>query len=40
MDESKAPILTIIPPPVQYALAFAAGMAVDWFLPWRPAGRI
>jgi protein-S-isoprenylcysteine O-methyltransferase Ste14 len=36
MDESRAPILAIIPPPVQFALAFLVGLAADWFLPWRP----
>jgi protein-S-isoprenylcysteine O-methyltransferase Ste14 len=29
--------LAIVPPPVQYAVIFLAGLALDWFVPWRPA---
>jgi protein-S-isoprenylcysteine O-methyltransferase Ste14 len=37
MTLRRAPILAMIPPPVQYALTFLAGLGVDWLMPWRPA---
>jgi protein-S-isoprenylcysteine O-methyltransferase Ste14 len=35
MDKPRPPLLAIVPPPVQFALAFLAGLGVDWLLPWR-----
>jgi len=32
----NVPLLARIPPPVQYAVAFLAGVALDRFSPWRP----
>jgi protein-S-isoprenylcysteine O-methyltransferase Ste14 len=40
MPLRRAPILAIIPPPVQYALTFLAGLGLDWLMPWRPAWMI
>jgi protein-S-isoprenylcysteine O-methyltransferase Ste14 len=31
-----APILAKIPPPVQFALTFLAGVGLDRLMPWRP----
>jgi len=36
MQVRSAPLLVIIPPPVFYVLTFAAGLAIDSALPWRP----
>ena len=33
----RAPILAIIPPPVQFVLTFLVGVGVDRLMPWRPA---
>ena len=33
----SAPILAIIPPPVQFALTFLVGVGLDRLMPWRPA---
>ncbi len=37
MSARGAPIAAIIPPPVQFAATFLAGMGIDWLAPWRPA---
>jgi hypothetical protein len=37
MATGRAPILAIIPPPAQYAVAFLVGVALDLVMPWRPA---
>jgi protein-S-isoprenylcysteine O-methyltransferase Ste14 len=37
MTPRRAPILAMIPPPVQYALTFRAGLGLEWLMPWRPA---
>jgi protein-S-isoprenylcysteine O-methyltransferase Ste14 len=37
MAQRNAPILAIIPPPVQFAVVFLAGFGLDWLMPWRPA---
>jgi protein-S-isoprenylcysteine O-methyltransferase Ste14 len=36
MEPRFAPILAIIPPPVQYALMFLAGIALNRLVPWQP----
>jgi protein-S-isoprenylcysteine O-methyltransferase Ste14 len=36
MEQHRVPILVIIPPPVQFALTFLAGLALNRFFPWRP----
>ncbi|MGE5722610.1 MAG: methyltransferase family protein [Sphingomonadales bacterium] len=36
MQVRSAPLLVVVPPPVFYVLAFAAGLAIDSALPWRP----
>jgi len=36
MSSHNAPGLAIIPPPVQFALVFFVGVALDWLSPWRP----
>ncbi len=36
MEQHRAPILAIIPPPVQFVLTFLAGLAVNRLLPWQP----
>jgi protein-S-isoprenylcysteine O-methyltransferase Ste14 len=36
MSSRDAPILAIIPPPVQFALTFLVGIGLDWLEPWRP----
>ena len=33
----RAPILAIIPPPVQFVLTFLIGIGLDRLMPWRPA---
>ena len=37
MAASRTPILAIIPPPAQFALAFLVGVGLDRLMPWRPA---
>jgi protein-S-isoprenylcysteine O-methyltransferase Ste14 len=37
MEPRHAPILVVIPPPVQYAVSFFAGVVLDRLMPWRPA---
>jgi protein-S-isoprenylcysteine O-methyltransferase Ste14 len=37
MAARGAPILAIVPPPAQYALAFLVGVGLDRLAPWRPA---
>ena len=37
MTSRNAPILAIIPPPVQFAIVFLVGIGLDWLVPWRPA---
>jgi protein-S-isoprenylcysteine O-methyltransferase Ste14 len=37
MASHRTPVLTIIPPPAQFALMFMVGIALDWLTPWRPA---
>jgi protein-S-isoprenylcysteine O-methyltransferase Ste14 len=37
MEPRHAPILVVIPPPVQYALSFLAGVVLDRLMPWRLA---
>jgi protein-S-isoprenylcysteine O-methyltransferase Ste14 len=37
MEPRHAPILVVIPPPVQYAVSFLAGVVLDRLMPWRPA---
>jgi protein-S-isoprenylcysteine O-methyltransferase Ste14 len=37
MEPRHAPILAVIPPPVQYAVTILAGVGLDQFMPWRPA---
>jgi protein-S-isoprenylcysteine O-methyltransferase Ste14 len=37
MADAHVPILAKIPPPAQFALAFLAGVGLDWLMPWRPA---
>jgi protein-S-isoprenylcysteine O-methyltransferase Ste14 len=36
MTPRRTPILAMIPPPIQYALTFLAGLGLDWLMPWRP----
>jgi protein-S-isoprenylcysteine O-methyltransferase Ste14 len=36
MEPRHAPILAVIPPPVQYAVTFLAGVGLDQLMPWRP----
>jgi protein-S-isoprenylcysteine O-methyltransferase Ste14 len=36
MASRKAPVLAIIPPPVQFAVVFLVGVGLDWLMPWRP----
>jgi hypothetical protein len=38
MTPRRAPILAMIPPLVQYALTFLAGLGLDWLMPWRQHG--
>ncbi len=35
MEQCRAPLLVMIPPPIIYAATFAAGMVVDRVIPWR-----
>ncbi|HLY00666.1 MAG TPA: isoprenylcysteine carboxylmethyltransferase family protein [Roseiarcus sp.] len=37
MSWRNAPILAIVPPPVQFAVVFLAGAGLDRLSPWRPA---
>ena len=37
MASRRAPILAIIPPPVQFTLTFLVGVGLDRLIPWRPA---
>lgn len=37
MSSHNAPVLAVIPPPVQFAVAFLVGIGLDWLSPWRPA---
>lgn len=37
MAPHSAPVLAIIPPPVQFAVVFLVGVGLDWLMPWRPA---
>jgi hypothetical protein len=37
MQSRHAPMLAMIPPPVQYAVTFLAGVGFDRLMPWRPA---
>lgn len=37
MTSRRAPILAIIPPPVQFALTFLVEVGLDRLAPWRPA---
>ena len=37
MASRNAPILAIVPPPVQFAVVFLVGIGLDWLEPWRPA---
>ncbi len=36
MEQHRAPILAIVPPPAQFVLTFLAGLAVNRLLPWQP----
>ena len=36
MEQHRAPLLAIVPPPVQFALTFLVGLAVNRLLPWQP----
>jgi len=36
-ESGRAPPLAKIPPPVQFAVAFLAGIGLDRLSPWRPA---
>jgi protein-S-isoprenylcysteine O-methyltransferase Ste14 len=36
MKPQRAPILVMVPPPVQFELTFLAGLAVNRLPPWRP----
>jgi protein-S-isoprenylcysteine O-methyltransferase Ste14 len=36
MEQHQAPILAIIPPPVQFVLTFLIGLAVNRLLAWQP----
>jgi protein-S-isoprenylcysteine O-methyltransferase Ste14 len=37
MASRNAPLLAVIPPPIQFALTFLVAVGVDRFHPWRPA---
>jgi protein-S-isoprenylcysteine O-methyltransferase Ste14 len=37
MEPRHSLILTMIPPPAQYAVTFLAGVGLDQLMPWRPA---
>ena len=37
MASRNAPILAIVPPPVQFAVVFLVGIGLDWLAPGRPA---
>jgi protein-S-isoprenylcysteine O-methyltransferase Ste14 len=37
MEQQRTPILAIVPPPVQFALTFLAGLALNRFFPWQPS---
>lgn len=37
MEQHLAPILAIVPPPVQFVLTFLVGLAVNRLLPWQPS---
>jgi protein-S-isoprenylcysteine O-methyltransferase Ste14 len=37
MDERRAPLFAIIPPPITYAATFLVGWGVSRLLPWSPA---
>jgi len=36
MEQHRAPLLAIVPPPVQFALTFLVGLAVNRLVPWQP----
>jgi protein-S-isoprenylcysteine O-methyltransferase Ste14 len=37
MEPRHAPMLVIIPPPIQYAVTALVGVGLDQLMPWRPA---
>jgi protein-S-isoprenylcysteine O-methyltransferase Ste14 len=37
MEPRHSPILVMILPPLQYAVAFLAGLGLNQLMPWRPA---
>jgi protein-S-isoprenylcysteine O-methyltransferase Ste14 len=36
MGQRPVSIFLLIPPPIQFALTFLAGLALNWFFHWRP----
>ena len=35
-ENTPAPLLLLIPPPLVYASGFGVGLVLDWLVPWSP----